>query len=140
MLKNIPKNLSPKLMKVLMEMGHGDEIVLSDANYPAHALGKRVVRADGLNIPDLLESILKLFPLDSYSDYQAGLMKVEPGDDIIPDIWDKYKEKLELAYPRFKIKEFERFEFYEHSKDCFAIVLTGETALYGNLILKKGVI
>lgn len=140
MLKKIPKNLSPQLVKLLMEMGHGDEIVLSDANYPAERLGKRIVRADGIKVPELLDSILELFPLDTYSDYQVALMQVVPGDDVVPVIWDTYKEIIDQHYQNATIKEVERFAFYEQSKEAYAILITGETALYGNIILKKGVV
>lgn len=140
MLKNIPKNLSPELVKVLMEMGHGDEIVLSDANYPAERLGQRVIRADGINVPELLDSILQLFPLDTYSDYQVGLMQVVAGDEVVPVIWDTYKEIIANYHANASIKEIERFAFYEQSKEAYAILITGETALYGNIILKKGVL
>ncbi|MCW6662622.1 L-fucose mutarotase [Aerococcaceae bacterium NML190073] len=140
MLRQIPRNLSPELVKCLMEMGHGDEIVLADANYPAHRLGQRIIRADGLGIPELLDAILTLFPLDTYSDYQVGLMQVVPGDTTVPVIWDTYKEILEHHHPGITIREIERFGFYEQSKEAYAILLTGETALYGNVILKKGVI
>ena len=95
MLKKIPKNLSPEIVKTLMEMGHGDEIVLADANFPAHSCHSKVIRADGLGVPALLESIMQLFPLDRYSDSQIGLMQVVPGDNVKPVIWDKYKEILE---------------------------------------------
>lgn len=140
MLKKIPTNLSPELVKLMMEMGHGDEIVLSDANFPAERLGQRVVRADGLGVPELLDSILELLPLDTYSDYQVGLMQVVPGDDVVPIIWETYKEIIEKHHQNANIKEIERFAFYEQSKEAYAILLTGETALYGNIILKKGVI
>ncbi|MBK0347622.1 L-fucose mutarotase [Aerococcaceae bacterium zg-ZJ1578] len=140
MLKQIPKILSPELVKLLMEMGHGDEIVLSDANYPAHRLGQRVVRADGHGVPELLDAILQLFPLDTYSDYQVGLMQVVPGDNVVPVIWDTYKEIIAKHHENASIKEIERFAFYEQSKEAYAVLITGETALYGNVILKKGVI
>ena len=88
MLKNIPKIISPELVKYLMEMGHGDELVIADANFPAHRIGQRVVRCDGHGVPVILDAILQLLPLDTYSDYQAGLMQVVPGDPTIPVIWD----------------------------------------------------
>ena len=140
MLKGIPKNLSPELVKVLMEMGHGDDILLADANYPAKTNNQTVVRADGINVPELLASILKLMPLDTYSDYQAILMEVVKGDDTKPIIWDEYKKIIADNFDKPNIKEMERQEFYKYSHKCFAIIQTGETALYGNLILKKGVI
>ncbi|KRK64685.1 fucose operon FucU protein [Companilactobacillus tucceti DSM 20183] len=139
MLNNIPKELSPELVKCLMEMGHGDEILLADGNYPALTNNDRVIRADGLGVPTLLEGILKLMPLDTYSDYQAILMETVEGDPR-PDIWDTYKKDIGDAFPKYNIKTIERQNFYKYSKGCFAIIQTGETALYGNLILKKGVV
>lgn len=140
MLKKIPPRLSPELVKVLMEMGHGDEIVLADANFPAKTNNTRVVRADGISIPDLLSDILELLPLDTYSEEQVTLMEVVPGDPTVPAVWNKYKEILHEALQDYQIKMLERFEFYKHSRDTFAVVQTGETALYGNIILRKGVV
>ncbi|MGO2891663.1 MAG: RbsD/FucU family protein [Enterococcus devriesei] len=140
MLKNIPKELSPELVKTLMEMGHGDEILLADANYPAATNNDRVIRADGLGVPQLLKAILEFMPLDSYSDYQAILMEVVEGDPTKPVVWEDYKVQINEAFPNAVIKNLERQAFYEYSKQNFAIIQTGETALYGNLILKKGVI
>lgn len=140
MLNKIPKQLSPELVKCLMEMGHGDEILLADGNYPAKTNSDRVIRTDGLGVPEILEGILELMPLDSYSDYQAILMEVVPGDPTKPVIWDNYKKQVNDAFPKANIKQMERQAFYEYSKKCFAIIQTGETALYGNLILKKGVV
>jgi L-fucose mutarotase len=140
MLKMIPKNLSPEIVKTLMEMGHGDEIVLADANFPAHSCNSRVIRADGLGIPGMLESIMQLFPLDHYSKTQIGLMQVVPGDDFKPVIWDEYKDIIEKSGEKFEIEYIERFAFYERTKTNFAVIQTGGTALYGNIMLKKGVI
>lgn len=141
MLKNIPKILSPDLVKYLMEMGHGDELVIADANFPAHRIGQRVIRVDGHGVPVILDAILELLPLDSYSDYQAGLMQVVPGDPTVPVIWDEYKQLLEKHSPEHHaIKEIERFAFYEQAKDAYLVIQTGEEALYGNIILKKGVL
>ena len=141
MLKNIPKNLSPQLVKVLMEMGHGDEIVIADGNYPAASNAKNLVRCDGLSIPELLESILQLFPLDTYSEYAIGLMEIVPGDDIVPVIWDEYKQIIEKSNTENgKIENIERFAFYERGKKAYAIVATGEEALYANILLRKGVV
>lgn len=144
MLKNIPQNLSPDLVKALMEMGHGDEILLADANYPASTNNSRVIRTDGISMTELLPSILQLLPLDTYSDYQAILMEVVPGDVSVPNgqppIWNTYKEDIKAVFPDFHLKTIERQKFYTYSKNCFTIIQTGETALYGNLILKKGVV
>ena len=141
MLKNIPKNLSPDLLKVLMEMGHGDEIVIADGNYPAASNARNLVRCDGLGVSELLESILKLFPLDTYCEYAIGLMEIVPGDDFKPIIWDEYKKIIELAkVENPNIEQIERFEFYERGKRAYAIIATGEEALYANVILRKGVV
>ena len=141
MLKGIPSIISPELLKILQEMGHGDTIVFGDANFPAASNAKRLVRADGHNMPDLLEAVMKLFPLDTFADYQVGLMEVVPGDPTVPEIWDTYKEIVaENESFDVKYEYIERFEYYERAKDAYAIVATGETALYANIILKKGVI
>ena len=141
MLKNIPKNISPELLKVLDEMGHGDEIVLSDGNFPSERINKKVVRCDSTGVTDLLKSILVLFPLDTeYSDEQVFLMEVTPGDTYKPEIWDDYKKVLDESKENYTIGNIERFKFYERAKDAYAVVHTGETALYANIILKKGVV
>ena len=141
MLKNIPKNLSPDLIKVLMEMGHGDEIVIADGNFPSARIAKKLIRADGLGGNEILESILKVFPLDSkYSDDQVFLMEVSDGDDYKPKIWDEYKNTLDKSDEDYSIAYIERFEFYERAKNAFAVIATGEEALYANVIIKKGVV
>lgn len=142
MLRNIPAILSPELLKVLMEMGHGDEIVLADGNFPAATCAKRLVRCDGHGIPELLDAILQLFPLDTkYSQYPAALMQLTPGDSYQPEIWEEY-DKIFAAHPDGKpaTEQVERFAFYERAKKAFAVVATGEGALYANLILRKGVV
>lgn len=141
MLKNIPKNLSPELIKVLMEMGHGDEIVIADGNYPAASNAKQLVRCDGLGVPELLESILKLLPMDTYQEYSIGLMKLAEGDPTIPVIWDDYKKIIKAAaVENEKIELITRQEFYDRGKEAYAIVATGEEAIYANILLKKGVV
>lgn len=141
MLKNIPKNISPELLKILCEMGHGDEIVLSDGNFPSERINKKVVRCDSTGVTDLLKSILVLFPLDTeYSDEQVFLMEVTPGDTYKPEIWEDYKKVLDKSEENYTIGNIERFKFYERAKDAYAVVHTGETALYANIILKKGVV
>ncbi|MFM0793547.1 RbsD/FucU family protein [Streptococcus suis] len=139
-LRHIPKELSPELVKVLMEMGHGDEIVLADANYPAVSNAKRLIRCDGLGIPNILKSILYLFPLDTYVSKSVFLMEPEDGDSP-PIIWDEYISILRVSdVSEYQIEYLTRKDFYNQSKNAFAIVATGETAPYGNIILKKGVI
>lgn len=139
MLKNIPACLSPDLVHVLMTMGHGDEIVIADGNFPGDTNNDLVVRADGLGVPELLTAILTLLPLDRYSDWQVGLMETVEGDPT-PEIWQTYEEIVTAAEGDYETKRFERFAFYEQAKKAFAVVLTSETALYGNIILKKGVV
>jgi L-fucose mutarotase len=141
MLKGISKLISPELLKILMEMGHADEIVIADGNFPAASHAQRLVRADGHGIPELLDAILQLFPLDPYVDKPVSLMQVVPGDTVETPIWVTYGEIIE-ARTGFSapFEEVERFAFYERAKKAYAIVATGEGALYANLILKKGVI
>lgn len=144
MLNHIPAILSPELVKVMMTMGHGDELLLADANYPAHTMNTNVITLPGIGVPELLKAILTLMPLDAYSDAQAITQAVVPGDTNVhgvePEIWTTYRQQLNQAFPDVHIASLERFAFYEHSRSCFAIVQTGETALYGNLIIKKGVV
>lgn len=141
MLKNIPSVLSPELLKILMEMGHSDEIVLADGNFPSHAHAKNVVRLDGHGIPEILDAILTLMPLDSYVENPTVLMKVMDGDPYKPEIWDTYR-KIAAKHEKDGAREIaiDRFEFYERAKNAYAVVTTGETALYANVILKKGVV
>ncbi|OZU88040.1 fucose isomerase [Virgibacillus indicus] len=141
MLKKIPQSLSPELVKVLMEMGHSDEIVIGDGNFPGASHADNLVRCDGLMIPELLESILELLPLDTYTECPVTLMEVVKGDSYKPEIWDTYKEILiNSGEENTKIEQLERFAFYERSKKAYAIVTTSEKSLYANIILKKGVI
>lgn len=141
MLKGIPAIISPELLKILMEMGHGDEIVIADGNFPAAAYAKRLVRCDGHNVPEILEAIIKFFPLDTYAKAPVSLMEVVSGDTIKPTIWDSYRHIISKYEPvSNKIEFVERFNFYEKAKNAYAIVATGEKALYANIILKKGVV
>ncbi|MBR5321454.1 MAG: fucose isomerase [Clostridia bacterium] len=144
MLKNIPKILSPEMLKVLCEMGHSDRIVIADANFPAESMGKNaiVIRADGHSATDMLDAILTVFPLDTYVENPVCLMQVMPGDPVETPIWDEYKKIVAKHDDRGAeaFGEYERFEFYEQAKNCYAIIATGESALYANIILQKGVI
>jgi L-fucose mutarotase len=141
MLKNVPPILSPELLKILMEMGHGDEIVLADGNFPAASVAQRLVRCDGHGVPELLEAVLKFFPLDVYVEKPVGLMAVVPGDKTKPTIWETYRTIVQNSGERFSDFEFvERFTFYERAKKAYAVVATSEKALYANVILKKGVL
>ncbi len=141
MLKGISPLLQPELLKVLAEMGHGDEIVIGDANFPAASMGKRCVRCDGHKVTELLDAILQLFPLDTFVEAPVTLMEVVPGtapDE--PPIWNEFRKVIDKHEPGKKIGFEERFAFYERSKQAFATIQTGETALYACVILKKGVI
>ena len=144
MLKGIPKILSPELLKVQCEMGHGDRIVIADGNFPTESVGKNaiVVRCDGHGVPEILEAILKLFPLDSYVEHPVSLMEVMKGDPVETPIWDEYKKIVRAADARgdAAIGTIERFAFYEEARKAYAIVATGETALYANIMLQKGVV
>lgn len=140
MLKGISPLISPELLAVLSRMGHGDEIVLADAHFPAETYNNRVLRADGVRIPELLEAILALLELDSYVPDPLLMMAAEPGDELDPIVEKKYLESIHISNPTItKIERINRFKFYERTKSAFAVVSTGETAKYGNIILKKGI-
>lgn len=138
MLKGIPSILSPELLKILMEMGHGDELVIGDGNFPAASNAQRLIRCDGHGVPALLDAILTLMPLDTYVDAPVALMETTR-DDPRPVIWEEYQRIL-AKHQKIKMETVERFAFYERAKRAYAIVATGETALYANIILKKGVV
>lgn len=145
MLKGIPKILSPELLKVLAEMGHSDVLVISDGNFPAETMGKdaKVIRADGHGVPELLDAILTVFPLDTYVDHPVNLMEVMPGDNVETPIWKEYEKIVAKHDDRgaSAIGQIERFAFYEKTrKDAFAVIATGESALYANIMLQKGVV
>lgn len=144
MLKGIPKILSPELLKVLCEMGHGDRILIADGNFPCESMGKnaKVIRCDGHGVPELLDAILTLMPLDHIPSAPASLMQVSPGENVETPIWDTYREILGRhdARDANAIESLERYAFYEKSRSCYAIVATGESALYANIMLQKGVV
>jgi len=140
MLKKIPDNLSPDLLKMLMEMGHGDEIVIGDGNFAAAGYGRRLVRMDGLGTAELLESILEFFPLDTFVEKPVTVMKVVGDEGKKPDIWNSYERIIEEQDNKMDVMEpVERFEFYERAQKAYGIVSTTEKALYACVILKKGV-
>lgn len=144
MLKNIPKILSPELLKILCEMGHSDRIVIGDGNFPAESMGKnaKVIRCDGHGVPEILDAILQVFPLDIYVDKPVNLMEVMKGDPVETPIWDTYEE-IVSKYDERKgaaIGQIERFKFYEEAKTAYAIIATSEKALYANIMLQKGVV
>ena len=140
MLKGISPVLSPELLKILMEMGHGDELVIGDGNFPAASMGKRLVRLDGHGVPEILDAIMQLFPLDTFVERPVGLMQVVPGDDTVPVIWEDYKRIIAKYEGDVRIEEIERFAFYDRAREAYCCVATGERALYANIILKKGVV
>ncbi len=140
MLVGISPLLSPELLATLCRMGHGDAIVLADAHFPGESLGKRVLRADGLRIADLLDAILPLFALDTYVDSPVLMMEPVPGDSADPAVEKAYRAAIERYWPETPpIAKLERFAFYERAKEAFCVLMTGETAKYGNIILVKGV-
>ena len=146
MLKGIPRVLSPELLKVLCEMGHSDRIVIGDGNFPAETMGKnaKVIRYDGQDIPALLDAILTVFPLDTYVDTPVCLMELMDRDKgrVETPIWDEYKAIVARHDNRGAeaVGTIERFAFYEEAKKCYAVIATGESAIYANVILQKGVV
>ncbi len=143
MLKGIPSIISPELLKILCEMGHTDELTIGDGNFPGHTYGKKVIRMDGHGVPEILDAILQLFPLDTYVDHPVTLMGVVPGDDVKTPIWDKYKEIVANHDERGAacFEEIDKWDFYDRTKNHSSVVImTGESELYANIILKKGVV
>ena len=150
MLKGIPRNIPPQLLYQLACMGHGDTIVLGDANFPADSIGRAdpradVIRCDSMNATELLQAILTLMPIDRYTDTPVAVMQVVPSDQEkgiqTPRVWDEYKRILkDHEHREIELERVERLEFYERAKKAFCVVATGEAALYGNLILTKGVL
>ncbi len=144
MLKGIPKIISPELLKVLCEMGHSDRIIIADGNFPAESMGKNgiVLRCDGHGVPEVLDAVLQLFPLDTYVEHPVNLMEVMAGDQVETPIWDTYKEIVKKYDTRGEsvVGNIERFAFYKEAKEAYAIVVTGESALYANVMLQKGVV
>ena len=140
MLKGISPLVSPDLLKVLSEMGHGDEIVFSDAHFPAKSFNLHVLRLDGVKIPELLLGVLPLFELDTYAPAPLIMMSAMEGDALDPNVSERYLKSIQTIYPKVsRIKKIDRIAFYERATKAFAIVVTGESAKYGNIILKKGV-
>ena len=140
MLKGISPLISPDLLAVLSRMGHGDEIVLADAHFPGESLNERILRCDGIKIPDLLSAILPLFELDTFVNSALIMMEATNGDVLDPNVENNYLKSIQKTNPQIKlIERIDRIEFYDRSRNAFAVVMTGETAKYGNIILKKGV-
>jgi len=141
MLIGVASCISPELIAILHRMGHGDEIVLADAFFPGDSCNERVVRADGIRIPELLDGILRLINLDSYVEAPLMMMAPVPGDALDPSVEASYRIPIDERWPLTPpIARIERFAFYERAKKAFAVVMTGETVKYGNIILKKGVV
>lgn len=138
MLLGIPAQISPDLLKIICEMGHGDEIVLADANFPSASIAQRLVRADGIEIPELLSGILELFPLDQYDNTNFILMEKCEEDTADVSVWSEYENILKKSNPDAKMSFIERFDYYERAKKAYAVVATGERRQYANIILKKG--
>lgn len=142
MLKGIPDILSPELLKVLHEMGHGDDLVIGDANYPAASNARILIRSDGHGVPELLDAILTLFPLDEYVPHPVALMQVVPGDPTVPVVQEEIRKVVRRHEPKGDalVETIERFAFYERARKAYAILATTEKKLYGCMIIKKGVI
>lgn len=143
MLKGIPAILTPELLKVLCEMGHTDELTIGDGNFPGHTYGKQVIRMDGHNVPDILDAILQVFPLDTYVAHPVTLMQVVAGDEVDTPIWDTYKEIVAQYDSRGAdcFEEIDKWQFYQKTKEqSQVVIMTSEKALYANVILKKGVV
>lgn len=140
MLKGISPLISPPLLETLARMGHGDEIVLADAHFPGYTCNSNIIRADGLKIAALLEAILPLFELDTYEGSPVIMMDVVKGDTPDPEVEKDYLSAIHNSYSRIdSIDKINRYEFYERAENAFAVVMTGETRKYGNIILRKGV-
>lgn len=139
MLKGIPNIISPELLKILDEMGHGDTIVIGDGNFPAASNAKRLVRLDGHGVPEILDAVLKLMPLDTYVESPVRLMATTNGDPT-PEIWSEYQKIADKNNGETKLSFIERFKFYEDTRNAYAVIATSETALYANVILQKGVV
>lgn len=141
MLKQIPSILSPEVLKTLMEMGHGDELVLADGNFPSASMAARLVRCDGNGVSVLLDAVLQLMPLDQYVRHPACLMSVVPGDPYQPGLWPEYAQIIGRREARaVEFEYLSRESFYERARRAFAVFSTSERGLYANIILKKGVV
>ena len=140
MLIGISPLISPELLITMHRMGHGDELVIADAHFPGHSCNQNVIRADGLMITDLLEAILPLMVLDTYVEHPAIIMKAVPGDTVDPLVRQNYETVLSRhSTETIKVGEIERFAFYERTSKAFAVIMSGDTTKYGNILLKKGV-
>lgn len=144
MLKGIPAVLSPELLKTLCEMGHSDRLVIADGNFPSESIGKnaKVIRCDGHGVPEILKAVLSVLPLDTYVEHPVTLMEVVKGDPVKTPVWDVYNSVIRAADGRGEnaVRNIDRFQFYEEARNAYCIIATSETALYGNIMLQKGVV
>jgi L-fucose mutarotase len=141
MLKSLDPILTPDLLQVLRAMGHGDEIVIVDANYPAESAGPQVVRLDGVDATRALDAILSLMPLDEFVPEACWRMQVVGAPNEEQPIFDEFRKIIaNREGPKFKLASLERYAFYGRARECFAVVATGERRLYGNIILKMGIV
>lgn len=141
MLKGIPSILSPELLKILMEMGHGDEIVIGDGNFPAANYARNLIRLDGHGANEVFQAILKVMPLDTYAPNVVLMQKMECDKDLDIPIWKDFEKIAKEGDSGFKgLNYIDRFEFYERAKGAYAVIATGETSIYANVLLKKGVV
>lgn len=145
MLNGMSKILTGDLLKILCDMGHGDEIIIADANFPADSIAKRLIRLPGLDVSTVLEAIKPIFPVDvKYSEHPAAVMDMTDSDKAAgmtaPQTWGDFEGILKTEYPELKMGKLERYEFYERAKGAYAVIQTGEERIYGNLLLIKGVV
>ena len=141
MLKGLDPLLNADLLQVLRAMDHGDDLVIADANFPATTMGRRLVRMDGVTAPRVLEAVLSVMPLDDFVDEPCGRIEVVGDPDAVPEVCEEFQEIIDRAEGgRFQLARIERFAFYARAREAFAVVQTGETRLYGNVLLKMGVI
>ncbi len=141
MLKNIPPSFSPELLKIMMEMGHLDDLVIGDGNFPGASHARNLIRCDGLGIPALLDDILQFFPLDDINPCCVTLMEVSRKGYGTPPVWEEYRRIIEKREGRTDCIEWlPRYDFYDRAKQAYAVVTTSESALFGNIIIKKGVV
>lgn len=145
MLNNISKLLTGDILKVLSDMGHGDEIIIADANFPGETMTQRLIRVPGTDVASVYEAIFELFPLDAeYTEHPACVMEITEGDRKkgipVPATWGDYENILHKRYPELKLGKIERYAFYERTKKAYAVIITGEERIYGNLLLKKGIV
>ncbi len=141
MLKGIDKAISPEMIKILMEMGHGDELVIADGNFPAASVARRIIWAGDTSVGIILNSILKLFPLDQYVEHPATLMAVVPGDTYIPTVWEEFRKVIQVHESEFTDFDWiDRYPFYERASKAYAVIATTDLSLYANIILKKGIL